>query len=304
MKKNRRLTHAMLIAAMSLGLTTGVKAADAEGRARVGGVEGRAQLDTQDRFGTRDTRYDQDRFGTRQQDRIGTRDTQYEQDRFGTTTRTERRDVPGYGYAIQDDRQQQQARRQMEAGGLPDHRQAGNIIGMNVRNQQGENLGRITDLAVDLESGRIGYAVLGVGGFLGLGEKLVAVPPHALQYDPGANALILNTTREQIEQTRGFARNNWPALDGSAAWGGDAFLDVQADRTGGQFGQPYRQDRDGFGARFDAEVGTGAGRYDQQQRYDQQYGTGQQPRYDQRGFGQQQYGRPGAGQQQGQQWDR
>lgn len=53
---------------------------------------------------------------------------------------------------------------------------ASTIEGTPVQNQAGEDLGEINELMIDLEKGRIAYAVLSFGGFLGLGDKLFALP--------------------------------------------------------------------------------------------------------------------------------
>ncbi|HTD18458.1 MAG TPA: PRC-barrel domain-containing protein, partial [Ktedonobacteraceae bacterium] len=50
------------------------------------------------------------------------------------------------------------------------------FIGADVENPQGQNLGDIKDMVIDRASGRIAYAVVSFGGFLGMGEKLFAVP--------------------------------------------------------------------------------------------------------------------------------
>lgn len=55
------------------------------------------------------------------------------------------------------------------------------LVGMDVRNARGENLGDIKDLVVDADSGRVQYAVVGIGGFLGIGEKLSAFPMSAFK---------------------------------------------------------------------------------------------------------------------------
>ena len=55
------------------------------------------------------------------------------------------------------------------------------ITGDKVINMAGEHLGKIEDLMIDLGNGRIAYAVLSFGGFLGFGNKLFAVPWEALQ---------------------------------------------------------------------------------------------------------------------------
>lgn len=50
------------------------------------------------------------------------------------------------------------------------------LMGLPVRNSQGENLGAIHDLVIDLDADKVQYAVVGFGGMLGLGEKLFAFP--------------------------------------------------------------------------------------------------------------------------------
>lgn len=55
------------------------------------------------------------------------------------------------------------------------------LIGMDVRNAKGENLGDVKDVVVDVDSGRVAYAVVGIGGVLGIGEKLSAFPMGAFR---------------------------------------------------------------------------------------------------------------------------
>src|SRR5215510_14826548 len=62
---------------------------------------------------------------------------------------------------------------------------ASKIIGADVENPQGEKLGDIKDVVFDPETGRVRYAVLAFGGFLGLGEKYFAVPCTALTSKAG-----------------------------------------------------------------------------------------------------------------------
>jgi len=71
------------------------------------------------------------------------------------------------------------------------------IIGVHVRNPQGQVLGRITDLVVDSE-GRLALAVLLHGGFLRFNEKETAVPFSALRSDKTAQGLILDTSKEKL----------------------------------------------------------------------------------------------------------
>ena len=60
---------------------------------------------------------------------------------------------------------------------------ASHIIGMTVRNNQNEKLGKVEDFAVDVQSGRIVQVILSSGGFIGIGNTLTAVPPEALHCD-------------------------------------------------------------------------------------------------------------------------
>ena len=60
---------------------------------------------------------------------------------------------------------------------------ATSIDGNDIRNRQGEDLGKVKDLMIDLSDGSVSYAVVSYGGFLGMGDKLFAVPFEALHPD-------------------------------------------------------------------------------------------------------------------------
>ena len=79
-----------------------------------------------------------------------------------------------------------------------------------VINMAGEHLGKIEDLMIDLENGRVAYAILSFGGFLGLGNKLFAVPWEALAVRPHEHAFTLNVSKETLEKAEGFDKDNWP----------------------------------------------------------------------------------------------
>jgi sporulation protein YlmC with PRC-barrel domain len=89
---------------------------------------------------------------------------------------------------------------------------ASSIIGSKIKNEQGEHLGKIEDLMVNLLSGRVTYAVLSFGGFLGLGEKYFAIPMEALALDPTDQIFILNVPSEKLDDAHGFDKNNWPNM--------------------------------------------------------------------------------------------
>lgn len=94
----------------------------------------------------------------------------------------------------------------------PKYLSASSISGDKVKNPQGESLGKIEDLMIDLESGRVTYAVLSFGGFLGLGDKLFAIPMEALTLDADDKQFILNIPKEKLDQANGFDKDNWPDM--------------------------------------------------------------------------------------------
>lgn len=95
---------------------------------------------------------------------------------------------------------------------------ASTIEGTPVQNQAGEDLGEINELMIDLEKGRIAYAVLSFGGFLGLGDKLFVLPWEALAISAGGDFFILNVPRERLEQAEGFDKDHWPDM-ADTSWG-------------------------------------------------------------------------------------
>jgi sporulation protein YlmC with PRC-barrel domain len=84
------------------------------------------------------------------------------------------------------------------------------LIGDPVVNQKGESLGKIEDLVIDPMSARVDYAVLSFGGFLGVGDKLFAVPLEAMKLSSEEKRFILDVDKERLKQAPGFDKNNWP----------------------------------------------------------------------------------------------
>jgi sporulation protein YlmC with PRC-barrel domain len=87
---------------------------------------------------------------------------------------------------------------------------AGTLIGDTVRNRQGEDLGRLKEIMLDVERGRIAYGVLESGAFLGMGGKLFAIPFEAFTVDRKNHKLVLDVPKETIQNAEGFDPNNWP----------------------------------------------------------------------------------------------
>ncbi|MEL6615423.1 MAG: PRC-barrel domain-containing protein [Bacteroidota bacterium] len=85
------------------------------------------------------------------------------------------------------------------------------LTGTDVRNREGESLGDIKDFMLDVDNGRVLYAVLDFGGFLGIGDKYFAVPLEAFRVDTQSERLVLDVDKARLENAPGFDKNNWPS---------------------------------------------------------------------------------------------
>jgi sporulation protein YlmC with PRC-barrel domain len=110
-------------------------------------------------------------------------------------------------------------------GSGPDGRQgpgphlmgAETLIGNDVNNNDGEDLGDVKEIMLDMRNGRVAYAVLSFGGFMGMGEKLFAVPWDALKLDTENKRFTLNVNKQQLEGAPGFDKDHWPDM-ADATW--------------------------------------------------------------------------------------
>lgn len=96
---------------------------------------------------------------------------------------------------------------------IPEFLSASTVKGDKVVNSAGEDLGKIEELMIDLTEGRVAYAVLSFGGFLGIGNKLFAIPWKALTLRPHEHAFILDIPKEVLEKAEGFDKDHWPATN-------------------------------------------------------------------------------------------
>lgn len=94
---------------------------------------------------------------------------------------------------------------------------ASTLSGDDVYNPKGEKLGGIKELMLNIETGKICYAVLSFGGFLSLGEKLFAVPWSALTVDTKNKRLVMDTDEERLKKAPGFDTDHWPNM-ADATW--------------------------------------------------------------------------------------
>ena len=77
------------------------------------------------------------------------------------------------------------------------HEKESHWIGKAVKNAEGESFGTVSDLVRDSE-GKISFAIISYGGFLGMGEKEAAVPFSTLAYNEEGQYLTCNITRDQL----------------------------------------------------------------------------------------------------------
>lgn len=89
---------------------------------------------------------------------------------------------------------------------------ANTLLGNDVYNKMGEDLGDIKELMIDMATGRIAYAVLSFGGVLGLGDKLFAVPWSALELDTSAKRFTLDAPKDSLKDAPGFDKAHWPSM--------------------------------------------------------------------------------------------
>ena len=83
------------------------------------------------------------------------------------------------------------------------------LLGLGVRDSQGEKVGTLKAVAVDLEHGRVVEVVVGYGGFLGMGQRTAAVPPAALRVDAAGSSAVLSTTKARFLAGPGFDMSQW-----------------------------------------------------------------------------------------------
>jgi sporulation protein YlmC with PRC-barrel domain len=96
---------------------------------------------------------------------------------------------------------------------------ADTLLGNDVYNKDGEDLGDIKEFMIDMASGKIAYAVLSYGGVLGLGDTLFAVPWPALKLDTVNKRFTLDVLKETLKDAPGFDKAHWPSMS-DKTWAG------------------------------------------------------------------------------------
>lgn len=94
---------------------------------------------------------------------------------------------------------------------------SGTVIGMPVKTPNHEKVGNIQEIVIDIETGRVAYAVLSFGGLFGYGDKFFAVPWEEFSFvrDEKQNYFVVDTSREKLDKLPGFSKQAWPDVANS-----------------------------------------------------------------------------------------
>ena len=98
------------------------------------------------------------------------------------------------------------------SGPGPEIMAADTLEGDKIVNRKGEDLGSVQDIMIDVRRGSLAYAVMSCGGFLGMGDKLFAIPWSALTLDADRHCFILDADKERFEKAPGFDKDHWPSM--------------------------------------------------------------------------------------------
>jgi hypothetical protein len=100
----------------------------------------------------------------------------------------------------------------------PDHQciSSEDIQGTEVYGAGGKNIGEIDHLIIDKVSGRVAYAVMSFGGFVGLGHSHYPIPWGALTYDTSLGGFRTNITEQQLRDAPEFSDDSWQDRDWEA----------------------------------------------------------------------------------------
>jgi PRC-barrel domain len=111
---------------------------------------------------------------------------------------------------------------------------AAKVAGTPVYNPAGERLGTIEDLMLDKRAGRVAYAVMSFGGFLGIGERYHPLPWSVLRYDVARGGYVVDIDRDRLEGAPAYAVGaapDWASRDWGKRvddyWGGRPNWDQQ-----------------------------------------------------------------------------
>lgn len=93
------------------------------------------------------------------------------------------------------------------------------LIGTDVVDAQGKDMGEIKEIVLDLHNARVHAAVIEFGGFLGIGDNQYAFSPAELKPAKERDKLVLNVSKDQLKDRQGFEKEKWPAMNDDGYWG-------------------------------------------------------------------------------------
>ncbi len=83
------------------------------------------------------------------------------------------------------------------------------LVGMKVEDKEQQRIGKVEDLALDLQAGRVVHVIVSTGGFLAMGERHVAVPPGSFGFDAGKQSLQLDLAPDRLKAAPKFEMSQW-----------------------------------------------------------------------------------------------
>ncbi len=110
----------------------------------------------------------------------------------------------------------------------PEVMAASSLDDTKVYASDGEHVGEIKEVMIDVQAGRVAYAVLTTGGFLGIGDTLHAIPWSALVMDTDAKCFRLGLTADRIKDAPGFNKDSWPSM-ADPQWAADVYRYYERD---------------------------------------------------------------------------
>lgn len=84
------------------------------------------------------------------------------------------------------------------------------VDGTPVYNRNGDRLGTVNNLMINKFTGKVEYAVMSFGGFLGIGESYNPLPWHMLSYDPQMGGYVVDADRSRLERAPRYTRSTVP----------------------------------------------------------------------------------------------
>jgi PRC-barrel domain len=84
------------------------------------------------------------------------------------------------------------------------------VEGTAVYDRNGTKLGSVYNFMVDKRSGKVAYAVMSFGGFLGMGSSYHPLPWNQLTYEPAQGGYVVDLTKEQLEGAPTYSASEAP----------------------------------------------------------------------------------------------